>query len=269
MIKTKYLFVLLIIGQFHNVVSQTVEISGKIDSKTDVENINIINKTSQYFTISNKDGEFKILAKLNDTLMFSSMLHKPKSVIVDNHVILFKAIRVTLDEQINELAEVTVGKLLTGDLFSDINNTTGKPPINFYDVGIPGYTGKIATQSERRLNEASTGSNGQKLKWYSPLTGAIPLNPIINAISGRTKMLKQRIEIEDKEELMLSIKAKLSKDFFVSNPLEDDLKMDFFYFCADDENFIKHCKHQTDFKILIFLRMKYRQYVENLNDKKD
>ena len=67
---------------------------------------------------------------------------------------------------------------------------------------------------------------------------------------------------------MLSIKGRLANDFFASNPLDEDLKMDFFYFCADDENFMKHCKNQTDFDILIFLRMKYRQYLENLEETK-
>ena len=65
-------------------------------------------------------------------------------------------------------------------------------------------------------------------------------------------------------ELMQSIKGRMAKDFFASNPMEEDLKMDFFYFCADDENFIKYCKNETDFKILIFLRHKYKQYMEHL-----
>lgn len=234
------------------VFSQSVEILGKVDSKIEVENIHVINKTAQVFAITNNKGEFIIPVSLNDTLVFSSIQHQPKTVLVDKNMILFKAIKITLDEQINELDEVIVGKVLTGNLHSDINNVEGKAPINFYDVGIPGYTGKPATQSERRLNEATTGG------------GLIPLNPILNAISGRTKQLKNQIKIEEKEELMQSIKGRLSKDFFASNPMEEHLKMDFFYFCADDENFIKYCKNETDFKILIFLKHKYRQYMENL-----
>ena len=244
-----YVFVLAIA---QTAFSQTVEISGKIDSKIDVENIHVINKTAQVFTITNQKGEFKITVKMNDTLMFSSIQHKPKTVVIDKNMLLFKAVRVNLEEQINELNEVVVGKVLTGNLFKDIKNSDGNPPINFFDVGIPGYTGKPATQSERRLNEATTGG------------GFIPLNPILNAISGRTKMLKNQVKTEEKEALMQSIKGRLSKDFFASNPLEENLKMDFFYFCADDENFIKYCKNETDFKILIFLRMKYKQYLQNL-----
>lgn len=236
--------------------SQTIEISGKIESKVGVENIHIINKTAQVFTITNSVGEFKILASLNDVISFSSIQHQPKIVVVDKNVILFKALKVVLDEHVNQLDEVLVGKVLTGNLLSDIKNTTGEAPINFYNVGIEGYTGKPATQSERRLNEATTGG------------GFIPLNPILNAITGRTKMLKARIVSEEKEALMQGIKSRLSKDFFISNPLEDDLKMDFFYFCADDENFIKYCKNETDFKILIFLKHKYNQYMQNLETQK-
>lgn len=255
--QAKCFFIFFISVCCQTVFSQSVEIHGNVESKLDVENINVINVTAQVFTITDSKGEFNIVVKLNDTLEFSSILHKPKSVIVDRDMILFKVVRVDLEEQINQLDEVVVGKILTGNLLSDIKNVEGDPPINFFDVGIPGYTGKLATQSERRLNEATTGG------------GIVPLSPIINAITGRTKMLKERIKLEEKDELLHSIKTRLSKDFLMSNPLDDNLVADFFYFCADDENFIKYCKNQSDFNILIFLRMKYKQYLENLNGNKD
>ena len=254
-----FLVVIILIG-FQNIYAQSIEILGRIVSKSNVENIHVINKTAQVFTITDKEGHFNITVKLKDTLTFSSIQHKLKEVIVSHEIIANKAVFVLLDEQINELDEVLVGKVLSGDLLSDIKNIEGNAPINFYDVGIPGYTGKPATQSERRLSEA--GQFKPKML-FGLLAGGLPLNPIINGLSGRTKMLKKRVEIEEKESLMQSIKARLSKDFFASNPLNEDLKMDFFYFCADDDRFIKHCKNQTDFKILVFLRMKYKQYMAN------
>lgn len=229
--------------------SQTVEVLGKINSKVDVENIHIINKTAQVFAITNSKGEFKIRVSLNDVLSFTSVQHQPRTMLIDRNIIEFKVIRLTLEEQINELNEVLIGKILTGNLFLDIKNVEGQTPINFYDVGIPGYIGKRATQSERRLNEATTGFG---------------ITPLMNALSGRTKTLKNQIKLEEKDELIQSIKGRLAKDFFASNAMEDHLKMDFFYFCADDENFIKSCKNETDFKILTFLRQKYQQYMENL-----
>lgn len=269
MSKNRYAVLFLILLSLQMGMSQSVEISGTVESNVSLENINIVNKTIFNYAITNANGEFKIIAKLHDTLQFSSMLHKTKYVVVDTDILSQKTIMVVLEEQVNELNEVTVGNRLSGDLLKDINNIEGKPPINFFDLGIPGYTGKIATQSERVMNEATTGPNGKKLKWYSPLTGSIPINPIINAISGRTKMLKDRVKLEEREALIQSIKGRLANDFFASNPLEEHLRMEFFYFCADDENFIEACKNQTDLDILEFLRMKYEQYLENRSDTKD
>ncbi|WP_246146961.1 carboxypeptidase-like regulatory domain-containing protein [Seonamhaeicola marinus] len=240
--------------------SQTVEISGKVISKTDLENIHVINKTAQVFTITNARGEFTITAKVNDTLQFSSIQLGIKSIVVNKGAIISKKMLVPLDEQINELEEVVVGKVLTGNLLSDIENADTDRPINFYDVGIPGYKGKIATQSERRLFEA----NGQKIKWYTPLTGAIPLNPILNGISGRTKLLKERVKLENDKNLIRKIKSEFSEGFFSNHQLEDDLKDDFFFFCQEDINFTDRCKGKSDLEILEFLNEKYKHYIKNL-----
>lgn len=256
----KTLFFIILIFSCFFINAQSVEIQGRVKSDIDVENIHVINKTAQVFTITSKDGNFNITVKLNDTLIFSSILYNPKEVIISKEIILNQAVLVLLDDKINTLDEVLVGKVLSGNLMSDIKNIDGKPPINFYDVGIPGYTGRIKTQSERRLSQAGEFKPEMIMGIF---LGGGSLDAIINGISGRTKMLKNRVKIEEKEELMQSIKGRLAKDFFVSNPLENDLRLDFFYFCADDVNFMKYCKNQTDFKILIFLKMKYRQYLKN------
>ncbi|SHJ06738.1 hypothetical protein [Algibacter luteus] len=243
-----------------------IDILGRVDSTSEIENIHVLNKTAQKFTITDRNGHFKIAVKLNDTLTFTSIQHFNKEVLVTKEILANRVVYVKLDEKINELDEVVIGKVLTGNLMSDIGNIEGEAPISFYDVGIPGYTGKPATQSERRLKEAGDFKPKMLL---GVLTGGLPLNPILNGLSGRTKRLKNRVKLEEKEALIQSIKARLSKDFFASNPLEEDLKMDFFYFCADDANFLQHCKNNIDFKILIFLRMKYRQYLNNLDSSKN
>ncbi len=259
MLKTKcFVFVVFLVIQ--KITAQTVKISGVVESKTDVENIHVINKTAQVFTITDKTGTFYITAKRNDTIVFSSIQHQQKEVVISEEIMLSKALYVSLQEQINELDEVLIGKVLTGDLLLDINNVEGKPPINFYDVGIPGYTGKLATQSERRLYEAGEFKPAMLL---GLLLGHVPLNPILNGISGRTKMLKDRVDLEAREALIQSIKRRMAKRFFENYPLDDDLKMDFFYFCAEDETFLTACKNQTDFTVFLYLEMKYKQYIKN------
>lgn len=238
-------------------MAQSIEISGVVHSDKDVENIHVINKTAQLFTVTNGVGEFNISASVNDTLIFTSIQHKIQTFIIDKNVIESKTCVIKLEELVNELDEVTVGKILTGNLNMDVNNTEGDPPINFYDVGIPGYKGKIATLSERRLHEATTGG------------GFIPLNPILNAISGRTKMLKSQVKLEAKDNLLHKIKTTIADDFFIVYDLDETLRTDFFYFCEEDPNFNLRCKNKSDIEIFEFLKEKLFQYKENLNSNKN
>ena len=261
-----YVLILCVVFNFQNSFSQSVEINGKIVSEVDVENIHVINKTAQIFTTTNSKGEFKITAKLNDTLVFSSIQHVPKQIAVSNKMITTKTCLIKLDEQINELDEVLVGKILTGDLLSDINNTEGDPPINFYDVGIPGYKGKKATQSERRLAEAG---EFKPIMLLGLLGGGLPLNPILNGISGRTKELKERVRLESKANLLRKIKSNLSEGFFSIYELDENLRADFFYFCEESPNFIECCSGKSDIEIWEFLNEKLIQYKNNLKANKE
>lgn len=254
--KNSLFFVAVFFGLTHLGFSQTIDLFGKVKSKTDVENVHVINKTAQRFTITNNQGEFRVSVSLNDTLVFSSIQHKILTVLIDKEIIDDKALVVYLEEQVNELDQVVVGKVLTGDMLSDVGNVEGEPMTSL-KAGIPSYQGKPKTQSERRLNEATTGG------------GIVPLFPIINAITGRTKELKQRILLEEKETLMYSIKARLSNDLFTLEPLHKDYVMEYFYFVSEADDFLERCNNQSDIQILEYLLQKIRVYKENKLQSKD
>src|SRR5690606_33434947 len=124
-------------------------------------------------------------------------------------------------------------------------------------AGIPSYQGKPKTQSERRLNEATTGG------------GIVPLNPILNAISGRTKQLKLHIKLEEKETLMYAIKARLSENLFSINSLQEDYIMEYFYFVSEQPDFLEKCKSKSDIEILDYLGEKLILFKSNLKSKTD
>ncbi|WP_406682998.1 hypothetical protein N1F78_09905 [Seonamhaeicola sp. MEBiC1930] len=258
-ISNNYLFCFFLF--FSSIVtSQSVSIIGKVISEDNIENIHVINKTAKVFTVTNKEGVFYITAKINDTLQFTSIQHGVKNVIVLNEVIKTKTMLVQLDEQVNYLGEVVVGKILTGDLLSDIENAETDTPINFYDVGIPGYKGKLATQSERRLAQA--GEFKPKML-IGMLLGGASLDPIINGISGRTKMLKKRVSLEKKEDLLRTIKSNLPDNFFSNYSLNEDLRADFFFFCLEDPDFKNKCEGKSELEVFQFLIEKLQQYKKN------
>ncbi|MEO6348170.1 MAG: carboxypeptidase-like regulatory domain-containing protein [Aquaticitalea sp.] len=236
--------------------AQSVEINGKVMANDDeVEGIHVINKTESQYTITNSNGEFRIPVKLNDSIIFVAIKYNYKAVLVNSDNIKSKTLNVNLTELINQLDEVVIGKILTGNLLSDIENSDAKRDINFYDLGIPGYTGKPFTQSERRLNEAITGG------------GILPLNPILNYLSGRTKMLKNQIMLERLETCLDRIKSNLSETFFEYNRLEESLRTEFFFFCSEDEQFDTICRIKNDITTLEFLKVKLEDFKTNLQTK--
>ena len=147
------------------------------------------------------------------------------------------------------------------DLEFDVQNSDVEKPIDFYDVGIPGYTGKPKTQSERRLHEADAG----KMIPYVGLGVSVNFHKLMNAISGRTKMLKERVRLEDNEVLIYRIKAELSEEFFKTHPLNENLIIEFFYFCSEDKDFESRCKGKSGIEIYQFLEEKYILFKANIN----
>ena len=243
--------------------AQSVEINGKITAAVEVDGIHVINKTASRFTISNSDGTFYIPAKLNDTILFSGISYQPKEVVVTKSIIASKQLYIYLEELVNVLDEVVVGKILTGDLSSDLTNSGVKADLNFYDLGIPGYTGKPLTQNERRLKEAT----GLDFTMGGSMGGGgvgMSLNPIINAISGRTNKLKHYVRLEQLDQCLNKVKSNLSEMLFKEHHLEEDYRVEFFYFCSDDPQFASLCAMNDDFQTFDFLKQKLVSYKLNL-----
>lgn len=234
-------------------MGQTVDLKGQIIADADVEGIHILNNTSLTFTISNRKGEFSIPVRLNDTLVFSGVSYALEKVVVDEDLMKLKVLTVYLTEKVNALKEVVIGRILTGDLSSDLANSGIERTIDFFDLGIPGYVGKPKTQTERRLY---TAGDFKPIHLLGLLAGSLEVDPILNAISGRTKLLKYRVHLENREKCIDRTKSNLSKILFTAHPLEESYRNEFFYFCADDGQFDNLCIINDDFKTLEFLTEK-------------
>lgn len=245
--------------------SQNTTLEGIVKGEESVENIHVINLTQKGYATTNAEGVFKIEALKNDTIVLTSVQYKRYKHIVTATDIKNKALNINLKVYVNELPEAVIGFTLTGDLTKDVLSSGTKRSINFYDVGIPGYTGKPKTKSERILQEASDFSPkaGGSL---GGIGGSVSVIAIINAISGRTKELKKRVALEENTKIMNALKNRLSEAFFKENELKEDLRADFFYFCAEDKTFKSRCAF-NDLEALKFLKEKYIKYKENLAEK--
>lgn len=238
----------------------TKKLKGRLLHPTiSVEGVHVINKTSGKNTITNKTGDFQTVVSLNDTIVFSAVQFKLHTLIVTTTLLETLKVQITMEERVNELDEVIVrNHNLSGDPAMDVKNATPERTINFYDVGIPGYKGAPPTQSERRLIEATTGA------------GLLPLNPILNGISGRTKMLKQRIALEKKDKLAELMSLKFEQILIDAYHLRKGDSYEFFLFAADDPDFEKTCRATNDVERLEFLIDRVKAYLKlKKNDFKD
>ena len=257
--KSNQLFILLaFIVQFS--ISQTVTIKGQIVADDDLENIHVLNKTSFTNATTDSLGVFKINAKLNDTIVFSAVQYQVLIKVISDENIKTKTLKARLELFTNDLDEVFLTKQLSGDLTKDVSASNAKADINFYDVGIPGYTGKPLTQNENRLNEAG----GNEKMFAVGLGAAVNFNKFLNSITGRTKMLKERVRLESNDALLARLKNDLIEDFFTQNPLPDDKKDEFFYYCQEDPNFRSRCT-KSNLEALQFFTDKYNEFIKNVS----
>ncbi|WP_296323736.1 carboxypeptidase-like regulatory domain-containing protein [Winogradskyella sp.] len=239
--KTKSLLILfftLIYSSYS--FSQLKILKGSVFATDDVEGIHILNKTSAKYTVTNVEGKFEILAKEHDVLTITSLKYETLEVIVTSKNISNQFLKLYLVERVNELEEVVVGKILTGNIGSDIRNIDIEKELNFYDLGIPGYTGKPKTLNERKLATATSGSG-------------IPLIAIINLITGKTKRLKEIVKLDKKIKCSKKLKSEYSKVIFKNENFSEVLQNRFFDFIMDSEDMERICNSKNVLKPIDFL----------------
>ena len=231
----------------------TKQIEGKVYSESgDVAATHVLNITSDKASITDIDGFFSITAKLNDTLVFSAIQYKRKTMMVTRNVLESKLLYVPLEDAITELDEVIVMPYnLSGDMTLDLDRMQIEPVVTASTLGLPNAYVKIPTQAERELFAATA----------NPF---MSFDPLINVITGRTKMLKERIARNKKYQRTQRVRA-----FYVDSLFRTEFKIpenkidDFMYFCEVDAAFQTLVDTHDRFKIWEFMRKKSVIYREN------
>lgn len=102
--------VLFLIFIFQFGFSQERElIKGKVIYRNiDVPAANVVNNTSQNSTITNENGEFEILARVNDEIIFSSVQYIIRTVRVNDEIMKNKRLTVQINQRVRELDEVVI-----------------------------------------------------------------------------------------------------------------------------------------------------------------
>lgn len=211
----KVLLILLLSIGYCCVAQQLKKIKGKVVYQTlSVEGVHVINKTTKSVTITDSEGRFQITAKSLDTVVFSAIQYNLKELIIKPVFFQQNEIVVHLDKRLTELDEVVVKPHnLTGILKEDI--ALVKPPINFYDVGIPGFKG---IPQEKIPSTATVIA--------ASLLGGLPMETLLKKINGYYKTLKLLRKMDRENKATLDIIDFYGESFFIT---EYDLTLDQVY----------------------------------------
>ncbi|WP_188369552.1 carboxypeptidase-like regulatory domain-containing protein [Muriicola marianensis] len=224
-----------------------------------VPDVHIMNTTAGRATISDEEGMFSIEASPGDTLLFSAVQYRRKQLVLSASMLESRFIYVNLEEFVNELDEVVVRPFnLSGDLVRDMQQMKTEPVVTASTLGLPNAYVKPMMQSERLLKEASMGP------FHLGMITAVPFNPLINMITGRTKMLKRRVARDRKYLLTQEVRNYYPDSIFVSRMgIPADRIDDFMYFCEVDSKFDSIVSSDDHIAILNLLLVKSKAYREN------
>lgn len=110
MIRIKFYLLVFSLVITSRSLSQTTDISGQVKASANLYGIHIINKSSNKFTITDDDGKFIIPARLYDTILVSGVQYKLNEFVVTDIIMQSKRVTINLEDKVNELDEVVVGK---------------------------------------------------------------------------------------------------------------------------------------------------------------
>lgn len=234
--KNSFIFFLIIICQV--VFSQQEKmLHGKIvvkDAKT--SDVRVINLSNDKETLTNNKGEFSILVKPDDLLVFSAEYLDYMRKIVEQEHYDAGFLQVEMTSKITKLDEVVV------------KNYSG---INAVALGILSKPAKTYTPAERRLFGATS----------------TPVDALINMLTGRTKMLENGIEIEKKEFLLEKLDGLYEDDFYLQElGIEKEKIKGFHYYLVEDSRF-SEALDQKNKTFATFLIIEIAQKYNVLNEK--
>lgn len=219
----RVLFVFLMLSQFAFSQEEKL-VKGKVVVKDAmVEGVRVVNLVSEKEVLTDSKGEFSILVKPEDLLVFSAAHLDHMRKFIEEEDYNSSLITVEMTSKITELDEVEVRNF---------------PRINAVGLGILSKPAKIYTPAERRLRTASElypEANAGMM-----MGGSIGLDPLLNWISGRTAMLKKEEEVEKKEFLLHKLSNLYEEDFYTEKlKIKKESIKGFQYYAIYNERFIE------------------------------
>ncbi len=239
------LITLSVMGQ--DVVALRGTVLNDTISKTALTAVNVTFKKG---VITNSNGVFEILVRENDTINVSAVHYESRQFIVNKAIFNRKKISLYLIPKVTVLEEVNISNIdLTGNILRDVGSTQFKLRVNPKELGIPENTAPERTIEERRYHTAISSSGG------------IPLDGLINALTGRLKMLKKHIEVSRFVKKIQDTRVQFSDSVYIEQlKIPEALIEDFVYYIFENEEATQYVDKEDALGLLDFMIQESTRY---------
>jgi len=247
------LFILGLFGQitFGQTTGEKL-VHGKIIVESgNVAGITVINLVNEKSSVSDNNGDFYILAKAEDLLIFSSVNLEYYRRSIEEEDLKSDILIIKLTAKTTELKEVVVNK---------------HSEINAVDLGISPKGIKHRTQMERKLY---TAGDFKPIHLVGLLGGSLNVDALLNSINGRTQMTKKLIELENKVNLLEKTDLFFEDEYYVNTlKIPTEYVKGFKYYIVEDEKFttILKSKNKTQIEFaMVSLAERYNEIIASEN----
>ena len=201
---------------------------------SNVISANVVNNTSRQATITDDEGEFEMLVKLNDRLVFSSVQYQIRSVIVNKEILQRSRLVIDVNEKVTVLDEVVVSPENT-EKFLDLKEEEFKRTYYNFDK---------SSKVENQILKAGTFNNGLNF---------INLYKMIAKSSSKSGEIDKQLSNVNYKPSNL-IREVYDDAFFVKNlGLKKQNISEFLLFCDDKFPSKFLFKKSNEFQLLDFL----------------
>lgn len=206
-------FPLVVLAQFDTIIKGKI-----VSTSSSLEGIHVLNLKNGKGVVTDDRGYFFIKVTIGDTLQFSAIHLIATKHIVSKDDFGENLLFVDMKSKLNELQEFTIIQYKN---------------INAVSLGIVPKNQKSYTPAERKLKTASEMSIGT----------IISIDPLLNWISGRTRLLKKEIAVEKKELLIDQTADYYQKDYIVNTlKISEDYVDGFLYYVVENGRFVSAMK---------------------------
>ncbi len=207
-----------------------------------ISGINVLNLVNEKTAVTSSDGDFFILAKANDVLVFTAVNLEIHRKLIEEEDLISEVLNIKMVSKVTELKEVVVNK---NSINAFSQRILAKEPLQY-------------TPAERRLK---TAGDFKPIMLLGLLGGGMPLDPLINKINGRTKRLKKLVILEKKERYIKLISELYDEEYFtIKLGMPSEYVIGFKYFIVEDENFLKVLDSKNEQRIPFFMVALAQEY---------